>query len=109
MVKALIVKLRSVLAVSPVTALALAVDAPQLTVTNNYSWYPWTVDVTGTNTHDGLCAARSPQIWDWSAAPFSTVVAGPGTQINSYLQATSSCNNACHPKVGFPNPAFWNN
>ncbi len=67
----------SVLAVAPVTALALAVDAPQLTVTNDYAWNRWLVDVTGTNAHDRLCAARSPQIWDWNVAPFSTVVTGP--------------------------------
>jgi hypothetical protein len=68
----------SVLAVAPVTALAVAVDALQLSVTNHYGWWNlWTPDVHATNTHDGLCAARSPDLGDWDSASFSTTVAGP--------------------------------
>ncbi len=67
----------SVLAVDPVTPLGLALDAPQLTVTNHPGSSEWTPDVNGTNAHDGICAARSPQTWFWSPAAFSTVVTGP--------------------------------
>ena len=68
----------SVLAVEPVTALAVAVDAPELTVTNHASWWQaWTADVAETNTHDGFCAARSPVIGDWDSASFSALVTGP--------------------------------
>lgn len=67
----------SVLAVAPVTALALAVDAPQLTVTNDLPYRQWRADVNGANAHDGVCAARTPEIGAWDSAPFSTVVTGP--------------------------------
>lgn len=68
----------SVLAVSPVTALGVALDTPQLTVTNNATGWPvWEVDVSGTNAHDGLCAARSPDISFGEAAAFSSAVTGP--------------------------------
>jgi uncharacterized delta-60 repeat protein len=66
----------SVLAVAPVTALGVALDAPQLAITNNYNWNWWTPDVSGTNAHDGLCALRSPQIGDYDSGSFSTVVTG---------------------------------
>ena len=68
----------SVLAVTPVTALGLAVDAPGLAVTNHHGWYPrWTPEVTATNTHDGVCAARSPEIGDYEAYTFGANVVGP--------------------------------
>ncbi len=67
----------SVLAVAPVTALSLALDAPQLTVTNNLPYRQWRVDVSGANAHDGVCAARPPEMGAWDSAPFSTVVTGP--------------------------------
>lgn len=66
----------SVLAVAPVTALGLAVDAPQLAVTNESNGLGWAPDVNGTNAHDSLCAARSPELYFGSSA-FSTVVTGP--------------------------------
>ncbi len=66
----------SVLAVAPVTALGLAIDAPQLTVTNDSNGLVWTPDGMGMNAHDGLCAARSPDVFFGSSA-FSTVVTGP--------------------------------
>ena len=50
----------SVLAVSPVTLLGLALDAPQQTLTNDWESNQWAPDVTGTNAHDGWCAARTP-------------------------------------------------
>jgi len=65
-----------VLAVAPVTALGLALDVPQLTVTNHYDGLRWTPDGNSTNAHDGLCAARSPEMFFGSSA-FSTVVSGP--------------------------------
>lgn len=68
----------SVLAVAPVTALGVALDAPSLSITNYHPWWPmWSPDVTGTNAHDGLCAARSPAIGDWDSATFGTSVTGP--------------------------------
>lgn len=67
-----------VLAVSPATALGVAVDAPQLVVTNhNADWPQWTPDVSGTNAHDDRCAARSPEIPFWGSSAFSTAVTGP--------------------------------
>jgi uncharacterized delta-60 repeat protein len=67
----------SVLAVAPVTLLGVALDAPQQTLTNDWEYNQWAPDVTGTNAHDGWCAARTPEIGDWDAAAFSTVVTGP--------------------------------
>jgi probable HAF family extracellular repeat protein len=67
----------SVLAVAPVTALGLAVNAPHLPVTNHVLWPGWNPDGSGLNAHDGLCAARSPEIGDYNSASFSTVVTGP--------------------------------
>lgn len=67
-----------VLAVAPITALALALDVPQLLVTNlDQGWPLWAPDVNATNTHDGLCAARSPELGDWDARSFRTTVSGP--------------------------------
>ena len=66
----------SVLAVSPVTALGLALDAPQLVVTNNSDWPLWSPDVQGVNAHDEFCAARSPA-FQFGSSAFSTVVTGP--------------------------------
>ncbi len=68
----------SVLAVAPVTALGVALDAPGLVVTNHNDWWPqWTPDVAGATAHDGLCAARSPEIGDYEAYTFGASVAGP--------------------------------
>lgn len=67
-----------VLAVAPVTALGLALDTPDLAVTNHHGWYPrWTPEVNATNTHDGLCAARSPEIGDYDGYTFGVSVTGP--------------------------------
>jgi uncharacterized delta-60 repeat protein len=66
-----------VLAVAPTTLLGVALDEPQWIVTNNLDWNQWFPDVEGTNAHDGLCALRSPQIYDWDSGSFSTTVTGP--------------------------------
>ena len=67
----------SVLAVAPATVLGLALNAPGLVMTNDWAWNQWTAEVERTNTHDGLCAARSYAIGDWNSSSFSTAVAGP--------------------------------
>ncbi|MEI8044162.1 MAG: hypothetical protein WCL11_22315, partial [Verrucomicrobiota bacterium] len=68
----------SVLAVSPVTPLGIALDAPQQIITNEWFYNQWGPDGTATNAHDGWCAARTPELgWGWGSAPFSTVVTGP--------------------------------
>jgi hypothetical protein len=67
----------SVLAVDPVTPLAVALDVPQRQVDFDHWWSPWWPDVQGANAQDGLCAARSPQIGRWESASFSTTITGP--------------------------------
>lgn len=68
----------AVLAVAPVTALAVAVNAPQLVVTNhNYAWNLWLPDTEPANAHDGFCAARSPSLGEFDSASFSATVTGP--------------------------------
>lgn len=67
----------SVLAVPPATVLGLALNAPDLVMTNDWWWNQWTAEVERTNAHDGVCAVRSCAIGDWDSSSFSTAVAGP--------------------------------
>ena len=65
-----------VLGVEPVSPLAVALEAPQLLVTNMPDGGPWGPDVAGTNAHNGLCAARSSSV-DNGSSSFSAAVSGP--------------------------------
>jgi len=65
-----------VLAVTPADPIGVAIDAPELAIDNG-TWPYWSVDVAGTNAHDGLCAARSGSINNYESVPFSAMVQGP--------------------------------
>ena len=66
----------SVLAVAPADPLGVAIDAADLSISNDL-YNPWAPDVSGTNDHDGLCAARSASIGDWGSSSFAATVTGP--------------------------------
>ena len=64
-------------AVNPISPLAVALDSPDLPITN-LTWNPWFPQNDPALAHDGLVSAQSPAIGDWDETGFETSVAGPG-------------------------------
>jgi hypothetical protein len=67
----------NVLAVAPADPLGLALDAPQLGITNNSTWNDWFVTTDPAQTHDGLAAARSGRLYGYDESAFVTAIDGP--------------------------------